>query len=294
MKRTNISELPHLLKQARSSTKEGTSAYTASSTTNASFTRCTMCHTAVLARAGPLHAYCCYERFVERKVVLRYQIAQVESTMPFVMRLSVADPWPAAEAIMKCMRADSGAMVETERPRALHQSLFMRLMEFMLHSDTQGTQAAACSAVLHQSLTSVPGSWQPLQMSCIMDLIHRIAAAPSHQLVVISDALGIIHQAIRDAARLGIGPVILLTDAVCAAELYRQPLAAALNEFISWGSSGHALPLGTLSRDQVVVYSARGRACTAALQLVGCIGLILEEQGRLTRIRAAEVLAAAH
>jgi hypothetical protein len=131
------------------------------------------------------------------------------------------------------MQTKCGAM-KTERPRALHQSLFVRLMEFMLDSDTQFTQAAECSAVLHQSLTSVPGSWQPLHMSCIMKLIHSIAAAPSHTLVVISDALGMVQQAIRDAARLGIGPVIFLTDAVSAAELYRQPLAAALKEFISW------------------------------------------------------------
>jgi hypothetical protein len=223
-------------------------------------------------------------------VDLRYQMAQVE---PFVMSLSAPDPWPAAEAIMKCMRADCGAMTGTERPRALHQSLFMRLMEFMLHSDTQGTQAAACSAVLHQSLTSVPGSWQPLQMSCIMKLIHRIASAPSHTLVVISDVLGMVQQAIRDAARLGIGPVILLTDVVSAAELYGQPLAAALNQFVSWGSSSNALQLSTRSRDQVLLYSARGRACAAALQLVGSIGRILVEQGRLTGVRAAEVLAAA-
>jgi hypothetical protein len=51
------------------------------------------------------------------------------------------------------------------------------------------------------------------------------------KLLAITDALGTVHQAIRDAARLDIGPVILLGDADSAAELYRQPLVAALGLF---------------------------------------------------------------
>jgi hypothetical protein len=48
--------------------------------------------------------------------------------------------------------------------------------------------------------------------------------------MVIADALCIIQQAIRDAARLGTGPEMLLTNAVSAAELYRQSLATALDQ----------------------------------------------------------------
>jgi hypothetical protein len=43
-----------------------------------------------------------------------------------------------------------------------------------------------------------------------------------------------------------------------------------------------------------VSYNVKGAAYTAALQLVGSYGVILVEQGRLTRTEAAEVLAAAH
>eukprot|EP00953_Heterococcus_sp_UTEX-ZZ885_P006434 3936-Heterococcus_DN1.PRE.3 len=288
------------LKRKHVDEQPGSAKYATASTNNNQmhmlFTKCPMCCTADLATAGALHMYCCYERFAECKVDFRNQIAQVGSLLPYVLSIDVPDPWPAAKKILECMRA--GVLFEPlsvrRYPRALHQSLFMSLMTLMLHNDTHSAQAAACSALLHQSLTNVPGSWQPLQMSCVMQLIHSIAAAPLQKLLAITDALGIVHQAIRDAARLGIGPVILLGDALPAAELYRQPLVAALGLFISWGTGGSALRLSKLNCSQAVLSSAKGRACTAALQLVGSIGRILVEQGRLTSTQAAELLAAAH
>jgi hypothetical protein len=204
---------------------------------------------------------------------------------------------PAADVIIGYMGANCDAM-SAMGSGALHPSCFTSLMDFLVHQDTQGTQAAVCSTILHQSLANAPGSWQPLQASCVMQLIRSIPVAPSHTLVAIADALNIMHQAIRDAARLGIGPVILQSEAVSAAELYREPLVVVLGLFVNWAAaiagSGNALTLSTISRDKPLLESARGAAYTAALQLVGSYGAILVEQGRLTRTEAAEVLAAAH
>jgi hypothetical protein len=115
---------------------------------------------------------------------------------------------------------------------------------------------------------------------------------------MIADAFSIMNQAIRDAARLGIGPVILQSEAVSAAELYREPLVVVLKLYVDWAAaiagSRNALTVLTISRDKALLESARGAAYTAALQLVGSYGVILVEQGRLTRTEAAEVLAAAH
>jgi hypothetical protein len=154
MKLNKISVLSHLSKRARRSTNERITAYNAVSNINASFTRCTLCHTAVLPRAWPLHAYCCYERFVASEVGLRYQTAQVEL---FVTSSDAPDPWLPVEATLRCMRVGCGATA-TQRPRAIHQSLFILVVQFMLNSDTQSAQAATCSTVLQQSLTSGPGS----------------------------------------------------------------------------------------------------------------------------------------
>jgi hypothetical protein len=230
-----------------------------------------------------------YQRFPEGKVGLKYKRAQWETSV--LVGLSSE---PVAGVILEYMRADPNSMTATQCPCALHQTLCIRLLEVMCHNDTQASTAASCSAVLHESLTTAPGSWQPLQMSNVMQMIHSIAAAPARKLVVLADALSMVHQAIRDAARLGVGPVILLSDTVSSAELYRQPLAAALDVYLSWGSSFNEPNLRTLSHDRAVLYSNKGRACTAALQLAGSIGNILVEQGRLTRVRAAEVYAAAY
>jgi hypothetical protein len=212
------------------------------------------------------------------------------------MNLNIAEPWPA-EVIIGYTGANCDVMT-TMGSGALHPSCFTSLMAFLVHQDTQGTQAAACSAILHQSLASVPGSWQPLQASCVMQLIYSIAGAPCHTLLMIADAFSIMNQAIRDAARLGIGPVILQSEAVSAAELYREPLVVVLKLFVDWAAaiagSRNALTVLTISRDKALLESARGAAYTAALQLVGSYGVILVEQGRLTRTEAAEVLAAAH
>jgi hypothetical protein len=243
--------------------------------------KCAVGLTVCSTSSTSLHACHCYERLLKGQVGLRYQRAQVETRL--IVGLSP-----------EFMRADDDLTTVTQCPCALHQTLCTRLLEVMCHNDTHSSTAASCSAVLHQFLTTAPGNWQPLQMSSIMQMMHSITGAPARQLVVLADALGIVHQAIRDAARLGVGPVILLTDTVTSAELYREPLAAALDIYFSWGSSVNMLDVSTLSQERAVLYSSKGRACTAALQLAGFIGNILVEQGRLTSVRAAEVFAAAH
>jgi hypothetical protein len=243
--------------------------------------------------AYPTSANSC-ERFVEDRIGLKYQRAQVETSLLVGLSSDAVLQWQEPETILEYMRADPDSMTATQCPCTLHQTLCIRLLEVMCHNDTQDSTAASCSAVLHESLTTAPGSWQPLQMSNVMQMIHSLAAAPARKLVVLADALSMIHQAIRDAARLGVGPVILLTDTVSSAELYRQPLAAALDVYLSWGCSFSIANLSTLSHDRAVLYSNKGRACTAALRLAGSIGHILVEQGRLTRVRAAEVYAAAY
>eukprot|EP00953_Heterococcus_sp_UTEX-ZZ885_P014422 8164-Heterococcus_DN1.PRE.27 len=283
VKRGNIYEVPRAFKQARRF--ETVHALIDISTRGDN--RCGLrCHT------DPPQACICRERAVAGNADLRNTMAQIVSSLTTVSSFDTEDSWPAAAHVLIYLRAEDQSAMTTHCPRALHSSMFVSLMDLMMHNDTQATQAAACSAILHQSLTSAPGSWQPQQLSYVMQLIHSIAAAPSHSLVNVADALGIVHQAIRDADRLGSGPV-MLTDAIPAAELYRQPLVAALGLFIAWGGSGNVTSL-SCSYNKAVPCLARGRACTAALQLAGSIGLILVRQGRLTKSQAAEVLATAH
>jgi hypothetical protein len=285
-KRGIISELPRALKQARRDRQ----AYSlVEGQWRSDDKEPHLCCTVPAASADPQSH--CYEPSAKKVPI---QMAKMITSPLLVDKsLNAANTCAAAEEMLEYTRADGKAMA-TQRPRALDHSSFMTLMDLMLHRDTDSAQVAACSALLHQSLANVPGSWQPLHFSCVMQLIHNIAAAPLLKLVAIAAALGLVHQAIRDAARLGIGPVMLLTDALPAAELYRQPLVAALGVFTSWGISSKALNQSTLNCSKTVLSSARGRACFAALQLVGSIGLILVEQGRLTSSRAAELLAAAH
>eukprot|EP00953_Heterococcus_sp_UTEX-ZZ885_P010848 6311-Heterococcus_DN1.PRE.3 len=62
-------------------------------------------------------------------------------------------------------------------------------------------------------------------------------------------------------------PVMLLTDTLSGAELYRQPLAAALGAFYQLKKQWHVLTLSTFHRDEAALSSAL--ASPAALNWAG-------------------------